>query len=111
VLKPVRGDLLGGAFEGYEMHVGRTVGPALARPLLNPAEGAVSADGRVGGCYVHGLFSAASARAALLAACGATAHVGNYSDVVDAALDEIAATLARSLDVAALGAAASIDIP
>ena len=101
VLKPVTGDLLGGAFQGYEMHVGRTTGPALSRPLLSTG-GAVSADGRIAGCYVHGLFSAASARAAFLAQFGASARTGDHSDVIDAALDEIAATLASCFDVEAL---------
>jgi adenosylcobyric acid synthase len=47
--------------QGYEMHVGVTSGPALARPMLDlndRPEGAVSADGRVAGCYLHGLFAA-----------------------------------------------------
>jgi len=102
VLQPVAGELSGGAFHGYEMHVGRTTGPALARPLLTPAGGAVSADGRIAGCYVHGLFAAAPARAAFLAQLGATSQVGDYADVVDAALDEIAATLETCFDIDAL---------
>ena len=55
---------------GYEMHVGRTSGPALARPMLDLAgrpDGAVSADGRIMGCYVHGLFAADGFRHAFLA--------------------------------------------
>jgi adenosylcobyric acid synthase len=102
VLQPVAGNLLGGAFEGYEMHVGRTTGPALERPLLSPSGGATSADGRIAGCYVHGLFAKAEARAAFLAQFGAQAQVGDYGDVVDAALDEIAATLAQCFDIEAL---------
>ena len=51
----------GAPFRGYEMHIGRTSGPDLARPLLRFADcredGAVSADGRAMGCYVHGLFA------------------------------------------------------
>ena len=42
------------------MHVGRTSGPALARPMLDldgRPDGAVSPDGRIMGCYVHGLFA------------------------------------------------------
>ena len=101
VLKPVRGEFLGGAFEGYEMHVGRTTGPALARPLLSSG-GAISADGRIAGCYIHGLFAKASARAAFLAQFGATAHAGDQGDIVDAALDEIAETLAQCFDTEAL---------
>jgi len=102
VLQPAHGHLLGGAFEGYEMHVGRTTGSALARPLLSPSGGAISADGRVAGCYVHGLFAKASARAAFLAHFGASAAAGDYDDVVDAALDEIAETLAHCFDIEAL---------
>lgn len=101
VLKPVRGQLLGGAFEGYEMHVGRTTGPALSRPLLSSG-GAVSPDGRIAGCYVHGLFAKAPARAAFLAQFGATMHAGDHSAVVDAALDEIAEALSRCFDVGTL---------
>lgn len=48
-------------FTGYEMHVGDTAGPDAARPLLRLADGrpdgAVSADGRVSGTYVHGFFA------------------------------------------------------
>ena len=44
---------------GYEMHLGRTTGAALANPLLvleGRPEGAVSADAKVMGTYLHGLF-------------------------------------------------------
>ena len=104
VLRPVTGELNGAAFQGYEMHVGRTTGAE--RPFLTLAtgghDGARSADGRVAGCYVHGLFAAASARAAFLAELGAASGVGDYGAVVDAALDEIAETLAGAFDIAAL---------
>ena len=59
----------GAAVRGYEMHVGRTTGTGLARPMLRlagNAEGAVSADGRVMGCYLHGLFAADAFRHAFL---------------------------------------------
>ncbi|WP_421937594.1 cobyric acid synthase [Phenylobacterium sp.] len=101
VLKPVRGQLLGGAFEGYEMHVGRTTGPALARPFLSSG-GAVSPDGRIAGCYVHGLFAKTRARAAFLAQFSASTHAGDHTDVVDAALDEIAERLTQCSNVEAL---------
>lgn len=98
VLHPVRGQLFGGAFEGYEMHVGRTTGPALDRPLLGPSGGAASADGRIAGCYVHGLFARTEARAAFLAQFGAQAQGGDHGEVVDQALDEIAQALAQCFD-------------
>jgi adenosylcobyric acid synthase len=51
--------------QGYEMHLGVTSGPGLARPMLDLdglSDGAISADGRVMGCYLHGLFSSDSFR-------------------------------------------------
>jgi adenosylcobyric acid synthase len=70
-LASVRGvDIATGAvLHGYEIHVGRTTGPDTKRPMLDldgRADGAVSADGRVMGCYVHGLFAADGLRAAFL---------------------------------------------
>ena len=48
-------------FAGYEMHMGVTEGPDCARPFARLAdgapEGAMSADGRVIGTYIHGLFA------------------------------------------------------
>jgi adenosylcobyric acid synthase len=105
VLRPASGRLAGGGarFEGYEIHVGRSRGPALDRPLLvrddGQGEGAASADGRVAGAYVHGLFGRGEARAALLAAIGARSDGLDQADRVDAALDEIAAVLEISFDI------------
>ena len=70
-LRRVSGTAYGAPFEGYEMHVGESQGEALSRPLLRfedgCPEGAVSADGRVAGCYVHGLFTSDAFRRAWLA--------------------------------------------
>jgi adenosylcobyric acid synthase len=107
-LKPVTGELAGtaAAFAGYEMHVGQTTGPGISRPLLqvdrHQPDGAISPDGRIGGCYVHGLLNQGEARAVLLAALGARSTGTDHRTVVDAALDEIAHVLERSLDIPAL---------
>lgn len=105
VLAPVRGaDARDGAsFEGFEMHLGRTFGPDRARPLLQfddgRTEGAVSADGRVAGTYVHGLFGAPVQRSAWLARLGGTGSGASYEDAVECALDEIAAHLEAHVDL------------
>jgi len=68
----------------------------------------VSADGRIAGAYVHGLFERGEARAALLAPLGVTASPGDHAAQVDTALDEIAAVLERALDIAAIARIAGL---
>ena len=113
VLRPVRGRATaGGAFTGYEMHVGRTTGPGLAAPLLQVEgegpHGAASADGRVAGAYVHGLFEAGGFRAAFLEALGARGSGLDHGQVVEAALDEIAGVLEQNLDTPRLAGIANL---
>ncbi len=114
VLRPAAGRLVSGApFAGYEIHVGRTTGPGLHRPLLvredGTGEGAVSAEGRIAGAYVHGLFDGAQARASLLAELGAASDGLDQIARVDAALDEIAAVLQSSFDIPRLAAIAGLE--
>lgn len=116
VLRPAAGRLAasGAAFSGYEIHVGRTSGPGLARPFLiredGSGEGAVSADGRIAGAYVHGVLDLAAARAALLSELGVSAEPLNQSERIDAALDEIAAVLERSFEIPHLVAIAGLEL-
>jgi adenosylcobyric acid synthase len=115
VLRPARGTLASGArFEGYEIHVGRTAGPATARPFLvredGTGEGAVSSDGRVAGAYVHGLFDLAPARTALLSELGAASDGLDQHVRVDAALDEIAAVLETHFAIDRLAALAGLEL-
>jgi adenosylcobyric acid synthase len=62
-------------------------------------EGAASADGRVFGTYIHGLFADDRQRAAWLArfSAGATSIV--YDDLIEQTLDRLAAHLAAHLDL------------
>ena len=86
---------------GYEIHMGRTTGPDCQRPLLlldGHPDGAISPDGAVMGCYLHGLFAADDWRAAFLNRSGVTA----YDHKVEMALDDLARHLVRHLDLAAL---------
>jgi adenosylcobyric acid synthase len=115
-LRAVRGRLSrGGAFGGYEMHVGETFGPGCAAPWAiledGAPHGAASPDGRIVGGYVHGLFAQASARGALLAELGATSDRIDQSARVDQALDEIADILGQNLDIAALERLAGLSPP
>jgi adenosylcobyric acid synthase len=93
----------GAAFSGYEMHVGTTTGQDLARPFLTfldgRHDGAVSQDGRVAGCYVHGLFSSDAARAAFLSELGATTSGESHEAVVDDVLDRLAQHLEKHIDI------------
>jgi adenosylcobyric acid synthase len=90
--------------QGYEMHVGATTGPATARPFVafeeGDADGAISEDGRVAGCYLHGLFAGDAFRRLFLAALGAAPDPAfEHGAAVEAALDALAAHLERHLDV------------
>ncbi|MCC7016199.1 MAG: cobyric acid synthase, partial [Rhodospirillales bacterium] len=103
-LRPARGRASGGEdVQGYEMHMGETSGKGLARPWLvldgERNEGAVSEDGRILGCYVHGLFSSDAFRRAFLARLGARATSEPFAARVESALDAIAAKLENFLDV------------
>ena len=93
----------GVSFSGYEMHMGVTEGQDRARPFARLAdgspEGAISADGRVIGTYVHGLFADDRQRAAWLARFGAGAPNIAYEDLVERTLDALAAHLAAHLDL------------
>jgi adenosylcobyric acid synthase len=113
-LRPASGRLArsGQPFAGYEIHVGATSGPGTERPLLifddGRADGAISADGRIAGGYVHGLFDRGEARAALLAEFGAASAGGDHADQVDRALDELADVLGQCLDIEAIAAIAGL---
>jgi len=88
------------------MHMGATTGADLNRPVGHradgSAEGATSADGLVHGSYVHGLFGLAEQRAAWLSRLGVDAVGPDHAASIDAALDAIAATLERHLDLDAM---------
>ncbi|MDQ0453794.1 cobyric acid synthase [Rhizobium paknamense] len=81
---------------GYEIHLGLTTGPDCDRPALaieGRADGACSADGRIMGTYLHGLFANDAYRTALLRSFGVSDTTENYRAGVEAALDDVAREL------------------
>ncbi|HUC48482.1 MAG TPA: cobyric acid synthase [Xanthobacteraceae bacterium] len=103
-LEPVRGATSDGVpFYGYEMHMGVTQGPDRVRPFAHLSggapEGAVSADGRVIGTYIHGLFADDRQRAAWLARFAAGPANIAYDALVEETLDALAAHLDTHLDI------------
>jgi adenosylcobyric acid synthase len=95
--------------EGYEIHLGRTSGPDCLRPAVTIngiADGATSADGKVFGTYLHGLFGADAFRGRFLESLGVNGGGIDYRDEVERALDEIASQLETHLDCSAIFAAA-----
>jgi adenosylcobyric acid synthase len=91
------------AMAGYEIHMGVTSGPALARPALRLADGrvdgAISADGKILASYCHGIFDHSEALTALLVWAGMTPtmqvdfsarrehDIERLADAVEAAID------------------------
>jgi adenosylcobyric acid synthase len=87
--------------KGYEIHLGRTEGPDCKTPLFTvggKAEGAVRADGRVMGSYLHGMFTQDAFRRAFLAALGARPGNISYDATVEATLDALADHLEAHVD-------------
>ena len=100
------------AVHGYEMHIGRTSGPDTDRPMLDLGgrpDGAVSPDGRIMGCYLHGLFGADPFRRAFLdrIRTGAVA-VEAYETRVERTLDDLASHLERHVEIERLLAVAGL---
>jgi adenosylcobyric acid synthase len=93
----------GQPFAGYEIHVGETRALGPVQPLLRLAsgenDGAVSADGRIAGCYIHRLFDHPAQRGAWLARLGAQSDGVAQDHRVDQALDALAAALEEHVDV------------
>lgn len=96
---------------GYEMHMGRTNGFGTESPMIRfsdtgDTDGAVSADGRVMGSYMHGIFSDDRFRRAYLARFRADRESGPaYELQVEETLDSLADHLEAHADTEAILAA------
>ena len=90
------------AIHGYEIHNGISEGPALSRPMLKLGvrdEGAISEDGQIMGCYLHGLFDSAEAGNAILQWAGLHGdRAVDYDDHRQKDLDRLADLIEGHLD-------------
>ena len=102
-LREVEGFGLDQPVKGYEMHMGRTEGPDRIRPLLTLAgepDGAISKNGSVMGCYLHGLFASDSFRKELLASlCPGRKQDLRYESLVEDTLNSLATHLEQNLNL------------
>jgi adenosylcobyric acid synthase len=91
-------------FKGYEIHVGRTT--TTARPLLyldrGGTDGAIDANGRVAGCYIHGLLADDRQRRHWLQKIGAASSGLDYEAGIEDTLDRLADHLEEHVDCARL---------
>jgi len=99
-------ELEGQAVTGYEIHMGRTESKSSwleiternGQPVRVP-DGAVSEDGKVWGCYVHGLFANENLRRAWLEGLGWSPEDAAKKDPFAASLTRLADTLESTLDM------------
>ena len=93
--------LKGQPLDGYEIHLGETRGGASLLEIRHKRDGAFSADGKIWGCYLHGLFVNDTFRHAWLKSLGWTGAN---------ALPSEAALLNQSLEALADAVEAALDM-
>ncbi|WP_137154420.1 cobyric acid synthase [Rhizobium sp. FKL33] len=96
-----RSVVYGAPLQGYEIHLGDTIGGDCVRPYVEidgKPDGAMSADGRVVGTYLHRIFDADGFRRALLGSFGVAGGGFDYRAEVEQALDDVAVELEAVLD-------------
>lgn len=105
ILQEVRGkDTTGVELHGYEMHIGKTI-TNTTRPMLileNPSRqhGEVSADRRIEGCYLHGIFCSDNFRHAWLNRLCKRAPSGLvYERQIEETLDALSKHIERHINI------------
>ncbi len=105
-LQQVGGRLVGSGARvtGYEIHMGVSTGPALARAAIElddgRRDGAQSADGQILATYLHGLFDAPEACVALLAWAGLERPLPlDYNALREASIDRLADAMTEHLNI------------
>jgi adenosylcobyric acid synthase len=106
----------GAAISGYEIHLGQTTGADTAQPMVHHIEGrdglnvdgAISPDGQVAGCYMHGLFASDTFRSAWLNRHGKASSQIVFDQQIDTTLDQLANHLAAHADLDAIARIAGL---
>jgi adenosylcobyric acid synthase len=102
----------GAEVSGYEIHLGQTEGGDCARPMIafpdGRIDGAISNNGQVMGCYMHGLFSKDGFRSAWLEAETGKASSLVFDQVIEDGLNDLADHLERHLDLEAIARIAGL---
>ena len=107
-VRPVKGvcTVTDTPIEGYEIHIGKTHGPDTVRPFArigDVAGGAISIDGRIAGCYLHGIFSSDEFRKNWLDSIRKGSASGlRYEFKVEQYLDGVADGLEDALEIDSL---------
>ena len=108
--------LVGERLQGYEIHMGRTRGgqrwlevTERNETAVNLSDGDVSSDGRIWGCYLHGLFENRALRHAWLSELGWRGSKEHTSPLPrhEAAFERLANAVEEALDMEALEVIAS----
>lgn len=92
-------------FEAYEIHIGKTTGQDLTKPMLtfgDQAFGATAKNGNIMGSYLHGIFCNDDFRHDFLSGFGIDKTQQNYQQTIENILDEFANHLEKHLDINAM---------
>lgn len=92
--------------KGYEIHLGDTQHLASLTPLLlikGKAQGAISDDEKIAGCYLHGVFDQANAIDALALWCDVTLEKSQDIEVIqEQAIEKLADVCQKHIDLTKL---------
>ncbi|MBI5840652.1 MAG: cobyric acid synthase [Chloroflexi bacterium] len=98
--------LAGEMIEGYEIHMGETPSPSSWLEIVQRnggqvrvPDGCVSSNGKIRGCYLHGLFNNDSFRRAWLASLGWEGQVVPQAERFERSLEALADAVENSLDM------------
>ena len=92
--------------EGYEIHAGETQTQTAWLEItsrngeqVSIMDGSISSDGKIWGCYIHGLFNNDSFRRAWLKSLGWTGEVVSQEERFEASLERLADEVEQALDM------------